>query len=63
MESRIIRIKPSALVTKDGSQKTKQYEFQGNRYILCGQQTKAVPALIANQWVAGDSEVEILNVR
>lgn len=41
----------------------KEFWFDGQSYVLDGNQMKSVPYQVADNWVAHDSEVRIVNDR
>lgn len=59
----IVPLRVEGMPYFDNKPAKSEFWFDGQSYILHGNQTKAVPENVANAWVAHDSNVRILNDR
>lgn len=61
---RTVQIKRDNLLNKDASQLVKTYYFSGTEqsYTVTGLNTLSVPDEVAIQWVADDSDMEVIAI-
>jgi hypothetical protein len=55
-----VRIKPGILAILDQSKQLKEYSFDGQNYRLVGEKMITVPEIVAEGWIAHDTDLEIV---